>query len=206
MTDCNHKQKNVYKLGYTGFTGSSEEAKCRLLSRYNTYFIKPECLTVIAVSDPIKAETAVFNLLKDYRLNGEFFSADYTSVILPALTQVQQEYLIQDHGVENNKNNLKTTFNSPVVNKKEGKDYICTMCDFKTNRKFNYNFHLTSQKHNENIEKQSQIPEEQISLHVPTALFIKSIVIDVMKEMHKPLMDMFQLFTENLRSENTDNI
>ena len=80
------------------------------------------------------------------------------------------------------------------MQKQSSKDYSCSICDFKTSRKFNYNFHLTSKKHADNIEKQKQPQPEQIAptLDHQNSTYIRLIITDVMKEMQTQFMEMFQ--------------
>ena len=73
----------MYKIGYTAQEGTIEEAKIKITGRYKTYFYDPQLIKIIAVSDAHKAEKKIFEILKDYRMNGEFFKANYDFVITP---------------------------------------------------------------------------------------------------------------------------
>ena len=71
-----------------------EDAKKKLLQRYETYFINAECLMLFLVRQPIKAESRLFELLKDYNTQKEIFKADYDTIIKPALEQIHNEFNI----------------------------------------------------------------------------------------------------------------
>ena len=94
ITNSHYKFDDTYKLGYTAINLPLEDAKKKLLQRYETYFINAECLMLFLVRQPIKAESRLFELLKDYNTQKEIFKADYDTIIKPALEQIHNEFNI----------------------------------------------------------------------------------------------------------------
>jgi hypothetical protein len=94
ITNSHYKFDDTYKLGYTAINIPLEDAKKKLLQRYETYFVNAECMMLILVRQPIKAERRLFELLRDYNTQKEMFKADYDTIIKPAMEQVIKEFNI----------------------------------------------------------------------------------------------------------------
>ena len=94
ITNSQYKFDDTYKLGYTAINLPLEDAKKKLLQRYETYFVNAECMMLFLVRQPIKAETRLFDLLRDYNTQKEIFKADYDTIIKPALEQIKNEFNI----------------------------------------------------------------------------------------------------------------
>ena len=94
ITNSQYKFDDTYKLGYTAINLPLEDAKKKLLQRYETYFVNAECMMLFLVRQPIKAETRLFDLLRDYNTQKEIFKADYYTIIKPALEQIKNEFNI----------------------------------------------------------------------------------------------------------------
>lgn len=92
ITNSHYKFDDTYKLGYTAINIPLEDAKKKLLQRYETYFVNAECMMLILVRQPIKAERRLFELLRDYNTQKEMFKADYDTIIKPAMEQVIKEF------------------------------------------------------------------------------------------------------------------
>ena len=94
ITNSQYKFDDTYKLGYTAINLPLEDVKKKLLQRYETYFVNAECMMLFLVRQPIKAETRLFDLLRDYNTQKEIFKADYDTIIKPALEQIKNEFNI----------------------------------------------------------------------------------------------------------------
>ena len=60
ITNPQYKIDDIYKLGYTAINLPFEDVKKKLLLRYETYFISPECVELFLVNLPVKAEKKLF--------------------------------------------------------------------------------------------------------------------------------------------------
>lgn len=92
ITNSQYKFDDTYKLGYTAINLPLEDAKKKLLQRYETYFVNAECMILFLVRQPIKAERRLFELLRDYNTQKELFKADYDTIIRPVLEQIKNEF------------------------------------------------------------------------------------------------------------------
>ena len=70
ITNPQYKIDDIYKLGYTAINLPFEDVKKKLLLRYETYFISPECVELFLVNLPVKAEKRLFDLLSSKAIVG----------------------------------------------------------------------------------------------------------------------------------------
>jgi len=92
ITNSKYKIEEIYKLGYTASKRPIDEVRNKLIKRYETYFIDTECILLVAVFNPVKAEKKLFDLLDDYRYQKEMFKADYETIIKPAIDLIESDF------------------------------------------------------------------------------------------------------------------
>lgn len=92
ITNPQYKIDDIYKLGYTAINLPFEDVKKKLLQRYETYFINPECVELFLVNLPAKAEKKLFDLLNEYNIQKELFKCDFQTIIKPAIEKIKVEF------------------------------------------------------------------------------------------------------------------
>ena len=101
ITNPQYINDDIYKLGYTAINLPFEDVKKKLLLRYETYFISPECVELFLVNLPVKAEKKLFDLLSPYNIQKELFKCDFETIIKPAMEEIKVEF--NSNIVENKK-------------------------------------------------------------------------------------------------------
>lgn len=118
ITNSLYKMDDMYKLGYTANKKTPELVKQHLIQRYGTYFPDVECIDLFEVKQPIQAEKQLFELLKDYKHNNEFYKADYEITIKPQLEFIKNQYCCNNERMitEQEKQKYKTKFVKKINN------------------------------------------------------------------------------------------